>query len=93
MDRRIIVLLASIALTPAAALGQESPIRIGVMNDLSGPYSDFQGIGSVIAAQMAIEDFGKAGGRKLAVVSADHQNKPMSAAPSPANGWIPKASA
>ena len=76
MDRRIIVLLASIALAPAAALGQESPIRIGVMNDLSGPYADFQGIGSVIAAQMAIEDFGKAAGRKLAVVSADHQNKP-----------------
>src|SRR6185369_6341321 len=39
-------------------------------------YADFQGIGSVIAAQMAVEDYGgKAGGRPVEVLSADHQMK------------------
>src|SRR3974390_2679225 len=39
-------------------------------------HADFQGPGSVIAAQMAIEDFAKQSKRKVEVVSADHQNKP-----------------
>ncbi|MBI1775791.1 MAG: ABC transporter substrate-binding protein [Proteobacteria bacterium] len=61
---------------PSALRGQERPIRIGVLNDMSGPYADFQGPGSVQAAQMAVEDRGgKAAGRKVEVVFADHQNK------------------
>src|SRR5882757_825213 len=56
---------------------QEQPIRIGVLNDQSSVYADFQGRGSVLAAQMAVEDYGgKAAGRKVEVVFADHQNKP-----------------
>jgi branched-chain amino acid transport system substrate-binding protein len=67
----------SIATGATAALAQDKPIRLGVMNDMSGVYSDFQGIGSVIAARLAVEDFGgKAGGRPIEVVSGDHQNKP-----------------
>lgn len=63
------------ALTPAAR-ADDKTIRIGVMNDMSGPYADFQGPGSVLAARMAVEDFGgKAAGRKVEVISADHQNK------------------
>jgi branched-chain amino acid transport system substrate-binding protein len=55
----------------------QEPIRIGVMNDQSSVYADFQGKGSVLAAQMAVEDYGgKAAGRKIEVISADHQNKP-----------------
>ena len=50
--------------------------RIGVLNDLSSVYADFQGQGSVIAAQMAVEDFAKNSPRKAEVLSADHQNKP-----------------
>jgi branched-chain amino acid transport system substrate-binding protein len=51
-------------------------IRIGVLNDQSGAFASFQGIGSVIAAQLAVEDYGgKAAGKKVEVVSADHQNK------------------
>jgi branched-chain amino acid transport system substrate-binding protein len=47
------------------------------MNDQSSVYADFQGKGSVLAAQMAVEDYGgKAAGRKVEVVFADHQNKP-----------------
>ena len=47
------------------------------MNDMSGLYADITGPGSVIAAQMAVEDFGAAAkGLKVEIVSADHQNKP-----------------
>ncbi len=60
----------------AVYAAETAPLRIGVLNDLSGVYSDFQGIGSVIAAQMAVEDFGgKVAGRQIEVLSADHQNK------------------
>src|SRR5262245_33828103 len=52
-------------------------IKIGVMNDQSGTYSDLSGQGSVWAAKKAIEDFGAAAkGMKVEVVFADHQNKP-----------------
>jgi branched-chain amino acid transport system substrate-binding protein len=62
---------------PGAATAQGAPIKIGVLNDQSSVYADFQGPGSVLAAQMAVEDYGgKAAGRKVEVVFADHQNKP-----------------
>ena len=62
---------------PGAATAQGTPIKIGVLNDQSSVYADFQGPGSVLAAQMAVEDYGgKAAGRKVEVVFADHQNKP-----------------
>jgi branched-chain amino acid transport system substrate-binding protein len=74
MTRTISSLLASLA--AGVALAQE-PVRIGVMNDQSSVYADFQGKGSVLAAQMAVEDYGgRAAGRKVEVVLADHQNKP-----------------
>jgi branched-chain amino acid transport system substrate-binding protein len=77
MNRKIILVLAGFSLAPAAAFGEEQPIGIGIMNDMSGPYSDYQGPGSVVAAQMAVEDYGgKAAGRKVEVISVDHQNKP-----------------
>jgi branched-chain amino acid transport system substrate-binding protein len=47
-----------------------------VLNDQSGVFASYQGIGSVIAARMAVEDYGgKAAGRPVEVVAADHQNK------------------
>ncbi len=52
------------------------PIRIGVLTDMSSLYTDNAGIGSVVAAQMAVEDFGGTVlGRKIEIVSGDHQNK------------------
>src|SRR5712664_4520244 len=52
-------------------------IKIGVLNDQSSLYADLAGQGSVIAARMAVEDFGAAKkGMKVEIVSADHQNKP-----------------
>jgi branched-chain amino acid transport system substrate-binding protein len=59
------------------AIAQSRPIKIAVMNDMSSVYADFQGRGSVLAAQMAVEDYGgKAAGRLIEVIFADHQNKP-----------------
>ncbi|WP_354682423.1 ABC transporter substrate-binding protein [Cupriavidus necator] len=56
----------------------DSEVRIGVLTDLSGIYSDLSGSGSVLAAKMAIADFKSTGKPAFAIrlVSADHQNKP-----------------
>jgi branched-chain amino acid transport system substrate-binding protein len=52
-------------------------IKIGVLSDMSGVYSDIMGPGSVVAARMAVADFNAtAKGMKVEIVSADHQNKP-----------------
>jgi branched-chain amino acid transport system substrate-binding protein len=69
----------AILLAPTLAPAQVSDeaVRIGVLTDLSGPYADFAGPGSVLATRMAIEDHGgKVLGKPVDVVSADHQNKP-----------------
>ena len=71
----IAALCAAISVTSHAE--DARPIRVGVLNDQSGVYADFGGRGSVIAAQMAVEDYGgRALGRSVEVVGADHQNKP-----------------
>lgn len=64
--------------TPFAAVrAQAGALRIAVLNDMSSVYADYQGIGSVIAARMATEDYGgKAARRAIEILSADHQNKP-----------------
>ena len=61
----------------AQAQISDGVIKIGVMNDMSGLYADLTGPGSVVAARMAVEDFGAAAkGLKVEIVGADHQNKP-----------------
>lgn len=52
-------------------------VKVGVLTDMTGPVSDVGGPGSVLAAQMAVEDHGKAilGDVPVEVVQADHQNK------------------
>ena len=61
----------------AQAQYTDGTIRIGVLNDMSGTYSDLSGRGSLIAARMAVEDFGAAAkGMKVEIVGADHQNRP-----------------
>jgi branched-chain amino acid transport system substrate-binding protein len=78
MNRREMLLgSAALALTPKFAHADAlKPLKIGVMNDMSGVYSDDQGIGSVISARLAVEDYAKALGVAAEVVSADHQQKP-----------------
>ncbi len=52
-------------------------VKIGVLTDLSGPYEQNSGMGSVEAAKMAADEFGnKINGVPIEIVSADHQNKP-----------------
>ncbi|HPK31162.1 ABC transporter substrate-binding protein [Ottowia sp.] len=82
MKRKLLSTLLAAAGLLAASLGHAqvsgNVVKIGVMNDMSGLYSDVGGPGSVVAAKMAVEDYLKASGSKLKVevVSADHQNKP-----------------
>jgi branched-chain amino acid transport system substrate-binding protein len=73
-----------IGLAVAAALGagtanaqiSDGVVKIGVLSDMSSLYTDIAGKGSIVAAQMAVEDFGAAAkGMKVEIVSADHQNK------------------
>ncbi|HET8974677.1 MAG TPA: ABC transporter substrate-binding protein [Pseudolabrys sp.] len=71
------VLAAALVCGTAQAQMTDGVIKIGVMNDMSGLYADLTGPGSVVAAQMAVEDFGAtAKGLKVEIVGADHQNKP-----------------
>src|SRR5258707_1795997 len=76
-----LITLAALAITfgcgSAQAQYTDGAIKIGVMNDMSGTYSDLSGQGSVIAARMAVEDFGAAAkGMKVEILGADHQDKP-----------------
>ena len=72
--KKLLLCLALVAAAPQFASAE--PLRIGVLNDQSGVYSDFGGVTSVTAAKMAVEDFGgEVLGRKIEVLSADHQNK------------------
>jgi branched-chain amino acid transport system substrate-binding protein len=77
-DRRQVLLSGlALALAPRSAWAEDArPTKIGVMNDMSSVYSDYQGIGSVVAAQLAVDDFSAKMGVPIEIVSADHQNKP-----------------
>ncbi|WP_191058952.1 ABC transporter substrate-binding protein [Geminicoccus harenae] len=70
--------LAAVAATLLSGTAlAETSVKIGVLNDRSGVYADLSGEGSVVAAQMAVEDFNAAEkGITVEIVSADHQNKP-----------------
>ncbi len=69
--------LLAVAAHPALADFTGGKVRIGVLNDQSSLYADITGQGSVVAARMAVEDFGgKVKGVPIEVTFADHQNKP-----------------
>jgi branched-chain amino acid transport system substrate-binding protein len=91
VTRKLPATLAAAALACGAAAAQaqisDGIIKIGVLNDMSSLYADIAGPGSVVAAKMAIEDFGAdKKGMKVEVISADHQNKP-DVGSSIARGW------
>jgi branched-chain amino acid transport system substrate-binding protein len=78
LKKALIGAAAATALMAGQAQAQfsDNKIKIGVLTDLSGTYSDLAGKGAVVAAQMAVEDFGgKVNGVPVEIVSADHQNK------------------
>ena len=72
---RTLVLALALASAARAEITGKT-IKIGVLNDQSGPYADLAGTGSVQAARMAVDEFGKIDGATVEIVSADHQNKP-----------------
>ena len=68
---------AAVAMPMRVRALDKAPLRIGVLNDQSGPFADLSGLGSVEAARLAIEDHGgRANGAAVELVAADHQNKP-----------------
>ena len=83
MKLAVVLGCAAVLALTAPAFAQIEPflsrnvVKIGVLTDMSGLYADIGGPGSVEAARMAIADFGGAvGGKKIELISADHQNKP-----------------
>ena len=84
--RRILIccfMLAGLASLIDQAMAQTGgdKLIIGVLGDQSGVVSDVGGRGSVIAARMAVADFGgQVLGRRVETLVADHQNKPDVAA-------------
>jgi branched-chain amino acid transport system substrate-binding protein len=74
----ISALLAATALASGFSMtASAATIKLGVLNDQSGVYTDLSGPGGIDAVKMAVEDAGGAiNGNKIEVVSADHQNKP-----------------
>jgi len=80
MKYKTLALAAAIAAAfaaPAQAQFSDNLVRIGVLTDLSGLYSDLSGPGAVLATQMAIDDFNarEKPSFKVELVAADHQNK------------------
>jgi branched-chain amino acid transport system substrate-binding protein len=68
--------LAGALLLTAVAPAQDGAVKIGVLDDMSGPYSENTGPGDVLAVKMAVADFGGTVlGKPIEVVSADMQNK------------------
>ncbi|RKR31323.1 MULTISPECIES: ABC transporter substrate-binding protein [Paraburkholderia] len=83
MSKRTLTLTLAALLTMAvqastaqAAGATDGAVTIGVLTDMSSIFADIGGKGSVVAAQMAADDFGgKVLGVPIRVISADHQNK------------------
>ncbi len=76
--RAVLGAAAGAATLPRIGRAQTPTIKIGVLNDQSGPYRDDGGINGVICAKQALIDFGVPGkGFNVEVITADHQNKPQ----------------
>jgi len=74
---RLCALMAALTLALPAWAQLPNPVRVGVLTDMSGPFADQVGPGSVVAARLATEDFkAESGGMEVEIVSADHLNKP-----------------
>jgi branched-chain amino acid transport system substrate-binding protein len=84
--RKAIGMMCLFALLPGLAVAQsnastDGAVKIGVLGDFSGMYSGMSGKGAIEAVKMAVEDFGGSVlGKKIEIVTADHQNRPDIAA-------------
>jgi branched-chain amino acid transport system substrate-binding protein len=89
MSRRVLLSAGgAAAILPRRSRAADKPIRIGVLTDMAGPYAANTGLGSVLGAQMAVEDFMRNNPSiKAEVVQADLQLKP-DVAVSVARDWF-----
>src|SRR5690242_1848907 len=72
----VVALALALGAGPAAAQIRNDVVKIGVLTDMSSLYADINGPGAVIAAQMAIDEFGGTVlGKKIELVQGDVQNK------------------
>ena len=72
----VMLALVVLLLLPTGAAAQNGAVKIGVLDDMSGPYSENTGPGDLLAVKMAVADFGGTVlGKPIEVVSADMQNK------------------
>ncbi len=81
LSRRSALAGVAAASLPSIVRAQPSdPVRIGVLTDASGPYGSSGGVGSTLAARMAVADFGPTVlGKGIEVIQGDTQNKPDNA--------------
>jgi branched-chain amino acid transport system substrate-binding protein len=69
-------LCVSLFLGDAIAQGSDQSLKLAVLDDMSGPYAENSGQGNVLAARMAIKDFGGTMfGKPIELVNGDLQNK------------------
>ena len=88
ITRRTLLTAAAVSPFTRLARAQTPALKLGVLNDQSGPYRDDGGTTSVACARQALVDFGvPAKGFSVEIISADHQNKPQVGA-SIARQWI-----
>lgn len=78
---RTMAMLAALAMTALPAWADDAPVRIGVLEDMSGVFARISGPGSVVAARMAAADFG---GK---VLDAPSRSSPAITRTSPTSAW------
>jgi branched-chain amino acid transport system substrate-binding protein len=79
MTAKLATILTALTLLAGNSIAgaEDAPVKIGVLTDTSGMYRDIMGPGSILAAKMAVEDYGgKVLGRPIEIVIGDHQAKP-----------------
>jgi branched-chain amino acid transport system substrate-binding protein len=88
MRKSLCLAALAVVLAYGTASAQQTSVKIGVLTDMASLYADDTGIGSVIAARLAAEDFMKSNPNfKVEVINADHQNK-ADIGTNIANQWI-----
>ena len=77
MSRRVLIgSAAAVGAWPRVGRGQGQTLKLGVMNDQSGPYRDDGGPTGVLCVRQAVQEFAQTAGFNIEVIAADHQNKP-----------------
>ena len=78
VSRRVLIgsAAAGLGVLPRVGRAQGATLKLGVMNDQSGPYRDDGGPTGVLCVRQAVQEFAETAGFKIEVIAADHQNKP-----------------